>query len=208
MNRFAKHCFAYSIVAVLLAAGPLVAQNFVPSAGGTITTILTYTDPTPGATCTYSGAYSQQTSNTLPGRTTIAGNQGYSTLLWNPLTKNLSACVAPSGATATNPGVYTWTLLVNNGGLASGIGTALASASTITPTNKNHHVTGTTAINTITAPTGVANGTTVKLIFDGVASWTAAGNIAVASQGTIVVGQAEDFTFDTATQKWYPMGAH
>lgn len=85
------------------------------------------------------------------------------------------------------------------------VGSNIASASTIAPTAPTHHITGTTPINTITAPTPLAQtggGGVVMLIFDGIAPWTAAGNIAVA--GTPSVGQQVIFTYDNATSLWYP----
>ena len=63
------------------------------------------------------------------------------------------------------------------------VGTAIASASTIAPVSGITHVTGTTAINTITDPStnlGLFVGC-IQLIPDGAWSTTTSGNIAVAA---------------------------
>lgn len=107
----------------------------------------------------------------------------------------------------------TWQLSVgaNAGGMDSNgiihgqIGTSLASASTIAPVSPIVHVTGTTTINTITAPAGCATsgyGCYVILVPDGLWSTGTSGNIAIA--GTAVVGNAITETYDPATSKWYP----
>jgi len=83
--------------------------------------------------------------------------------------------------------------------------TAIASATTITPTARFFHITGTTAINTITAPaacTGTGTMCQITVIPDGIWTTTVSGNIALAS--TAVVGKALLFTYDSSTGKWYP----
>jgi hypothetical protein len=83
--------------------------------------------------------------------------------------------------------------------------TAIASATTIAPTNQFFHVTGTTAIATITAPAAcTVSGFMCQLtiIPDGLWTTTTSGNIAIAS--TAVVGKAEIMTYDPAASKWYP----
>jgi len=85
------------------------------------------------------------------------------------------------------------------------IGAAIASATTIAPLAKITHITGTTAIATITAPTGCTTSgwsCQLTLIPDGLWTTTTAGNIAIAS--TAVVSKAEIMTYDPATAKWYP----
>jgi hypothetical protein len=81
-------------------------------------------------------------------------------------------------------------------------GAAIASAGTIAPTANVHHVTGTTAINTITVPSGFGDGQQITLIPDALWTWTTAGNIALA--GSAVVGKAVIFTYDATAAKWYP----
>jgi len=92
-----------------------------------------------------------------------------------------------------------------NGLEHNSIGTAIASATTIAPLAKITHITGTTAIATITAPTGCTTSgwsCQITLIPDGLWTTTTAGNIAIAS--TVVVSKAEIMTYDPATAKWYP----
>ena len=85
------------------------------------------------------------------------------------------------------------------------IGTAITSASTISPLSPIVHITGTTAIGTITAPTGcttAGTGCEVTLIPDGLWTTTTGGNIAIAS--TAVVSKAMIMVYDPSTTKWYP----
>lgn len=84
------------------------------------------------------------------------------------------------------------------------LSTALASAATITPASCLHHVTGTTTISTIaTTNLPTSGNVSLTLIFDGVAPWNAAGNIAVAGTPT-TVGTAVTFQYDATAAKWYP----
>ena len=81
----------------------------------------------------------------------------------------------------------------------------VSSATTIAPTAQVFHVSGTTTIQTITAP--VACTTTgyacqLTLIPDGIWATNTSGNIALAS--TAVVSKALIMTYDPATTKWYP----
>lgn len=90
-----------------------------------------------------------------------------------------------------------------NVGLAPGMGAALASAGTITPTNVIHHVTGVTTVSTIaTTNLNLQTGDTLTLIPDGLWSTNTAGNIALATTG--VVNKALILTYDTVTGKFYP----
>ena len=93
----------------------------------------------------------------------------------------------------------------------------VASATTITASGQYFHITGTTAIATINLPNYVnlggsypgyypenpIAGMQITVVFDGVCTWTAAGNISVA--GTSTAGAATViFTYDPNTSKWYP----
>ena len=83
-----------------------------------------------------------------------------------------------------------------------GISAPVASATTITPSGPIFHVTGTTATATINLPTGFVEGE-IEVIADGIWTWTAAGNIAVA--GTVTTaGSRVKFRYDQGTGKWYP----
>ncbi len=85
------------------------------------------------------------------------------------------------------------------------MGAAIASSTTIAPTNQVFHVTGTTAIRTITAPaacTAAGYSCQLTLIPDGVWTTNTTGNIALAT--TAVVSKALTMTYDPGTGKWYP----
>lgn len=84
-----------------------------------------------------------------------------------------------------------------------GFSAPVASATTIVASGPLFHVTGTTSIATITAPAGYVEGGEITIVFDGVAAWTAAGNIAVAGTPT-TAGSAVTFIFDQGSGKWHP----
>ncbi len=87
--------------------------------------------------------------------------------------------------------------------LNQGIGAALASGTTIAPTNFITHVTGTTTIQTITVPAAFSLiGGELVLIPDGLWSTGTSGNIAIATTG--VVSKALTMRYDPITAKWYP----
>jgi hypothetical protein len=85
--------------------------------------------------------------------------------------------------------------------LTPGTGTALTSGSTITPVTRVHHVTGTSAISTITA-TGMIDGEVLILIPDASFATNTSGNIALSS--TAVVNRALQLVWDATAAKWYP----
>ena len=88
------------------------------------------------------------------------------------------------------------------GFLSDVVGAKITAAATIAPTKKIHHVTGTTAITTITPPwTGFAG--QLYLIADSVFSWTGGGNIAAVNTTTIVAAQAYGFIYDYKAGLWY-----
>ena len=79
----------------------------------------------------------------------------------------------------------------------------VASSATIAPTTRIVFVSGTTAINTITAPAGISTtGGQITLIPTGLWSTTTSGNIALVT--TAVVNKALIMTYDSGTSKWYP----
>jgi hypothetical protein len=86
------------------------------------------------------------------------------------------------------------------GFITVGVGAQLTAASTITPTNSVHHVTGATAIETITVPAGVGAGWQFTLIPDSAGVTGITGNIALAS--TLVLNKALTLTWDGT--KFYP----
>jgi hypothetical protein len=75
-----------------------------------------------------------------------------------------------------------------------GASSVLASATTIAPTNAVHHISGTTAIATITVPAFCSPTCTLYLIPDGLFTTTTAGNISLAS--TAVVNKALVMVYD------------
>ena len=79
----------------------------------------------------------------------------------------------------------------------------VASAATIAPTKPISFVSGTTTINTITAPAPIsAGGGSITLIPTGIFTTGTSGNIAIAS--TAIVSRALIMTYDATTTKWYP----
>ena len=80
-------------------------------------------------------------------------------------------------------------------------GADLVSGSSVQITHRHHWVTGTGAIDTMVLPWTTFSGK-VTLTFAGAATWTAAGNIAVA--GTAVANQSVEFVYRPAIGKWYP----
>lgn len=92
-----------------------------------------------------------------------------------------------------------------NGIIERPVGTAIASATTIAPTQPMFHVTGTTAIQTITAPsacTTTGYACQLTIIPDGLWTTIIGGNIALAT--TAVVSKTLTMTYDPATSLWYP----
>lgn len=80
-------------------------------------------------------------------------------------------------------------------------GVVIASAATIAPTRRLHHISGTTPIATITPPWDDFDGGLLVLVADGLFSWTTAGNIA--SAGAITqVGQCVLLDYDNVNSKW------
>lgn len=91
-------------------------------------------------------------------------------------------------------------------GIPAKANNTIASAATIAPTGFITHITGTVSIVTMTAPAGFAQtngGGCLNLVFDGIAPWTAGGNIFVAGTPT-TAGTSVTFCYDNATTKWYP----
>jgi hypothetical protein len=85
------------------------------------------------------------------------------------------------------------------------VGVAIASATTIAPVSPITHITGTTDVVTITAPSALAttgNGGCIQLVPDGIFHTTNADNIALAT--TAVVSKVLTECYDNATSKWYP----
>ncbi len=85
------------------------------------------------------------------------------------------------------------------------IGAILTAAATIAPVKMIHHITGTTAIQTITSPNTDGFSGPIYLVADSVFSWTTSGNIGAANATTVVAGAAYGFIYDRANAAWYPI---
>ena len=108
--------------------------------------------------------------------------------------------IGNSSTTAT----YIYGSIVHNAPISTtAAAPTIASASTIAPTTLISFVSGTTTINTITAPAPLSSGGgQITLIPTGIFTTGITGNIAVAS--TAVVSRALIMTYDSTTAKWYP----
>ena len=90
------------------------------------------------------------------------------------------------------------------GGLSNSVmGGDQASGATIAPTALIQNVTGAAAIVNITPPWPTFAGV-IYLVAQGIFTWTAAGNIAVAGTST-AVGRAVGFVYSPVAGKWYPL---
>lgn len=135
---------------------------------------------------TYGGACSSTGIAETPWVNVLTGSQ------W--LCSSITGTWAPGFGNILNPGLDVPTA-------------AVASASTILPTGPLFHLTGTTSVTTVTQPIG-CDATAVgacqfTVICDGVCTWAASGNIAVAA-GTVVAGTMITFTWDAKNSKWVP----
>jgi len=90
---------------------------------------------------------------------------------------------------------------IRGGYVYDSLGANVASAGTITPTGSEFHITGALAISTINLPYAGFNGK-ITVIPDGLFTWTAGGNIALAGQA--IVSQNIIFEYDSNIGKWYP----
>lgn len=83
------------------------------------------------------------------------------------------------------------------------VAATIASAATIAPTARITFISGTTTIDTITAPSPISTtGGQITLIPTGVFATSTSGNIALIT--TAVVNKALIMTYDATTTKWYP----
>jgi len=89
------------------------------------------------------------------------------------------------------------------------IGNPLASGTTITPTHRMHHITGTGTIKNISVASLWPDfiGPVILLAdADNLWTWDATGNIAAAiTTGNVVAGLAYPFAYDRQLSKWYPL---
>lgn len=86
------------------------------------------------------------------------------------------------------------------------MGADIASAATIAPTHLIHRVTGAVAIVNITVPyVGFAGFLCLIGAAGSAFTWTAAGNISLASTGAQTVASCALFVYDPITAKWTPV---
>lgn len=153
----------------------------------------------------------------LPVATGISNlGTGVATFLATPSSANLLAALTDETGTGANVFANTPTLVTPVLGAATGTSIRLsgfsavsaaaptiASAATIAPTTPIVFISGTAAIDTVTAATPISlGGGTITLLPLAAFTWTTAGNFAVL--GTAVVNRALTLTYDVTTTKWYP----
>lgn len=81
----------------------------------------------------------------------------------------------------------------------------VASAATIAPTTARFFVSGAVAIVNITPPPQIAlTGGCIDIVASGNFTWTAAGNIFVASGAAATVGRTYRFVYDPGLARWFP----
>lgn len=179
------------------------------SAIGTIGGVLTINPGVTTGPVTIFNLTNTSTSGTInPVRIIPTYNQASGTAANTDLLINRTETLVGSGAqkfvsAGKGGGAYVEYYGVSNIGIVTqAIGAAVASADTIAATGPIFHVTGSTQINTITAPLGCTSGCTITIIPDGVFTTGVTGNIALASMS--VVSKALILTYDAGTSKWYP----
>jgi hypothetical protein len=157
------------------------------------------------------------------GTAASAHASGAGVLLGPP---NAFVAVDPQGSCTAGAGVFLYSPVVNlknglewlcgaagyvvpgwgNSSVPPGVSTLVASAAgTVTPSGPLFHINGVAAITGFVLPVGFnpKSGQQFTVIADTVFSWTAAGNIALAS-ATVVALKTYTFTWDSATAKFYP----
>jgi hypothetical protein len=170
--------FVAGALTVSAQSGPIPtnAYGYVPANPATLAPLLVQTDPTAGALC-------------------------YNPVVFefNYTTGSLWGCVTVPGTVNTSTAV--WQIVAGTKGLVAGFST-VASAGTIAPITRYVNVTGTTTVNTITAPAATAAGADITLICTGACALGTSGNIAAAVTG--VAGGAYPLTYGT-DNKWHPI---
>lgn len=182
--------------ALVFATSPTLITPILGDATATTVNKITFTAPLASATVTIADGKTFTLNNSI----TFSGTD--STTMTFPST---SASIARTDAAQTFTGTQTFSnAVVKNGLTAFGAAApTIASATTIAPTTQIVIISGTAAIDTITAPSPISlGGGQITLIPTGAFTTTTAGNIALAS--TAVVSKALIMTYDATTTKWYP----
>jgi hypothetical protein len=140
--------------------------------------------------------------NVPPGQNQVIGNPPAFTPWINQRTGAQWIC-----STVTNTWVPGFSGYAGYNAATPTVTTIVASATTILPSGPLFTVSGTTAVVNITTPVG-CNATAVggcffTVIFSGVDTWTAAGNISVAGTNT-TAGTTVTFVWNASTSKWDP----
>jgi hypothetical protein len=175
---------------VVLSTSPTLVTPVLGAAAATSINKLAITAPATSATLTIADGKTATVNATL----TFTGTDG--TTMTFPTT---NATIARTDAANTFTGAQAFVSVITTSTAAP----TIASAATIAPTTMIVFVSGTTNIDTITPPTGIAtSGGSIVIIPTGLWSTTTAGNIALAT--TAVVSRALTMTYDATTTKWYP----
>ena len=107
--------------------------------------------------------------------------------------------VTPSGAITT---INTTGNMSVERLLSAGKGTDVASAATIIATGNIFHVTGTTTITSVSG-TGIAAGTVITIIFDGILTFTDGSNLKLA--GNFTTSADDTITLQYDGSNWYEL---
>lgn len=84
------------------------------------------------------------------------------------------------------------------------VGAAVASAAAIVPTGHLFHVTGTTNITSITA-TGVADGTVIRIVFDGSLTFTDGSNLKLAGNFSTSADDTISLVYSATDTAWFEL---
>jgi hypothetical protein len=134
--------------------------------------------------------------------------QNYGAFYWNPFTRDLVGCLPNPGLVSGNSlaNAMNYVAIIRGGGLTGGFGPSTLTGATIAPVYRDSFFNGSTALATITPPTGITDGAVITIVFTGTAgglTWTSGGNISVAGTST-TAQSAVDFVWSVANSKWYP----
>lgn len=180
---------------VVLNTSPILITPTLGAATATTVNKVTITQPATSATLTILNGKTLTVDNSLE----LIGTDG--TTMTFPTT---SAALARRDAAQTFSGDQTFGNIITSGTIATNAAApTIASAATIAPTTHIVFVSGTTNIDTITAPAPISSGGgQITIIPTGLWTTTTAGNIALGT--TAVVNKALIMTYDATTTKWYP----